>query len=79
MYSNNGMYPPPYSQESAVGIIMGVGNIGQYLENRKEDRINTYLSRDGGLNWEEVKKGPYIYEFGDHGAIIIMAPKNKPT
>lgn len=37
------------------------------------------MSRDGGLNWFEVKKGPWIYEYGDHGAIIVMAPMNHAT
>ena len=35
--------------------------------------MSTYLSRDGGLNWQEVHKGPYIYELGDHGGLIVMA------
>lgn len=28
IYSSNGRFPPPYSQDSSIGIIMGVGNIG---------------------------------------------------
>lgn len=51
IYSSNGVYAPPYSQETAVGIIMAVGNVGHELERTKNDRINTYLSRDGGLTW----------------------------
>jgi Sortilin, neurotensin receptor 3, len=51
---------------------MAVGNPGQNLE-KQSDRLSTYLSRDGGLNWQEVHKGPYIYEFGDHGGLIVMA------
>ena len=35
--------------------------------------MNTYLSRDGGLTWAEIKKGPYVYEFGDHGGLIVMS------
>jgi hypothetical protein len=31
IYSSNGIFPPPYSQDSAVGVIMGVGNIGKRL------------------------------------------------
>jgi Sortilin, neurotensin receptor 3, len=31
------------------------------------------LSRDGGLNWSEVRKGSHIYEIGDHGGLLIMA------
>ena len=67
IYSSNGRFAPPYSQESSIGVIMGVGNVGYELEKRRPDRINTYLSRDGGLTWNEVKKGAHIYEIGDHG------------
>lgn len=73
IYSSNGVYPPPYSQDSAVGLIIGVGNLGKKLYKVNSDRINTYMSRDGGLTWSEVKKGSHIYEFGDHGALIVMA------
>jgi len=37
------------------------------------------MSRDGGLNWQEVHKGPYIYELGDHGGLIVMAKHLTPT
>ena len=74
MYSNNGIFAPPYSQESATGIVLGVGNMGSNLKQTEFDKFNTYMSRDGGLNWQEVKKGPHIYEIGDHGGIIVMAP-----
>ena len=57
---------------------MGTGNVGKYLASRP-DQINTYLSRDSGLTWFEVKKGSHIYEFGDHGGIIVMANDQKAT
>jgi Sortilin, neurotensin receptor 3, len=79
IYSSNGLFPPPYSQDSAIGIIMAVGNLGRGLEKQKVDRMNTYLSRDGGLNWSEVRKGSYIYEIGDHGGLIVMADNTKQT
>jgi len=79
IYSSNGRYAPPYSQESSIGIIMAVGNVGYELDRKRPDRINTYLSRDGGLNWNEVKKGAHIYEIGDHGGLIVMAEHDKPT
>jgi Sortilin, neurotensin receptor 3, len=41
--------------------------------------MSTYLSRDGGLNWAEIRKGPFIYEIGDHGALIVMAKHGVPT
>lgn len=70
--------PPPYSQENAIGLIMGVGNLGYFLKDRN-DELNTYFTRDGGLTWFEVRKGPHIFEFGDHGALIAMAPSHKAT
>jgi hypothetical protein len=57
---------------NAIGIIIGCGNVGQYLS-LKPDEVNTYLSRDGGLSWFEISKGSHIYEIGDHGGLIVMA------
>ena len=57
---------------------MGTGNVGKYLSYRP-DLINTYLSRDGGLNWFEVAKGSHIYEIGDHGGIIVLANDQMAT
>ena len=47
-YSN-----PLYSSDTAVGIMMGVGNTGIYLSQKPEE-VNTYLSRDGGHTWFQV-------------------------
>jgi hypothetical protein len=66
---------PIYSSENAPGIIIGTGNIGSYLKNDEKD-LNTYLSRDGGHTWFEIRKGSYLYEIGDHGGIIIAAKSN---
>jgi len=80
MYTNNDvMYAPPYSQESAIGIIMAVGTIGEKLDFDKAARRGTFLSRDGGLNWAEIAKIPLIYEVGDHGGIIVAAPNIAST
>ena len=35
--------------------------------------MNTYLSRDAGATWSEILKGPHIYEFGNHGGLIVVA------
>jgi len=35
IYSSNGLFAPPYSQESAVGVILAVGNLGDQLERNK--------------------------------------------
>lgn len=63
---------PLYSHHSAPGIIMGVGNVGERLTYDK-DFVNTYISVDAGQNWDEICKGSHIYEFGDHGGVIVMA------
>eukprot|EP00939_MAST-03C_sp_MAST-3C-sp1_P004380 g4380.t1 len=69
---------PFYSSESALGLIMATGNVGERLSFRG-DEINTYFSRDAGLTWYEVARGSHIYEFGDHGALIVMANDQQAT
>jgi len=73
------MYAPPYSQESAVGIVMAVGSVGDKLDFDKGARKGTFLSRDGGLSWTEIAKIPLIYEFGDHGGLLVAAPNVQST
>lgn len=73
------MFAPPYSQETAVGIVMAVGTIGDKLDFDKAARRGTFLSRDGGVNWSEVAKIPLIYEFGDHGGLLVAAPNTQST
>ena len=34
------------------------------------------MSRDAGNTWVLVKKGSYIYEMADHGALIVLAKHN---
>lgn len=65
-------FGPFYSSKNALGLIMATGTIGRYLEHNKE-AVNTYLSRDAGLTWKEVAKGSHIYEFADHGGLVLMA------
>jgi hypothetical protein len=78
LHGISGEYPPFYSVESAAGIIIANGNVGKYLSHEIEG-TNTYLSRDGGLNWFEIRKGSHIYEIGDHGALIVIADNKNPT
>ena len=61
-----------YSSKSAPGIIMATGNIGRYLSFQRRD-VNTYISRDAGHTWQEVRKGAHVFEYGDHGGAIVMA------
>jgi len=56
---------------------MGVGNVGEYLTSYSEG--NTYLTTEAGYTWKEVRKGAYMYEFGDQGGIIVMVDDKAPT
>ena len=68
-------YTPFYSVDSAAGLIIGNGNVGRYLN--KE--ISTFMSRDGGLNWFEIKKGSHTYEIGNDGSLILLADDQQPS
>jgi hypothetical protein len=78
LYGISSQHPQFYSVESAAGIIIGNGVVGRYLTNDSSD-IGTFLSRDGGLNWFQIRKGSHIYEIGDHGALILIADNINPT
>ena len=69
---------PAYSVDSAVGLVLGTGNIGEQLSFNPNE-THTYLSRDGGLSWREIHKRPMMYEFGDHGGVILMASMGDKT
>ena len=51
---------------------MAAGNTGEYLD-ASADTTCTWLSKDGGANWEDVADYAAIYEFGGHGSIILTA------
>jgi hypothetical protein len=56
---------------------MGVGNVGQSLMPYKES--DTFLSRDGGFTWEEIRKDAHLWEFGDSGSILVLVNDEEPT
>lgn len=62
---------------SAIGLLLGVGNVGEYLG--KGDEADTFLSSDGGISWKNVMKGRYMWEFGDAGSIIVLVREMDPT
>lgn len=67
-----GWFPAFYSHDNAPGLILATGSVSQTLE-KSPDKVNTYLSRDGGQTWAEIRKGAHAYEYGDHGGIIVIA------
>jgi len=60
------------SSPEAIGIALASGNIGTKLLGLDEG-INFYYSRDGGMSWEEVRAGRFIYQIGNRGAIVVAA------
>ncbi|CAI2174094.1 5724_t:CDS:10 [Funneliformis geosporum] len=66
-----------FSSSSAVGLMMGVGNVGDYLTPYLDG--DTFLTRDAGVTWKEIKKGAYMYEFGDQGGILVLVDDERET
>lgn len=66
-----------FSSPSAVGLMMAVGNVGPALGTYKQG--NTFITRDGGINWHEVFKGTYAWEYGDQGSVIVIVKQDAPV
>ncbi|KAK7987935.1 Tyrosine-protein phosphatase 1 [Apiospora arundinis] len=66
-----------YSSESAVGIMFGWGNVGPILGEVKD--ADTFMTTDAGISWKMVKKGRWIWTFGDQGSIIVLAQRETRT
>eukprot|EP01088_Endostelium_zonatum_P008478 TRINITY_DN2143_c0_g1_i1.p1 TRINITY_DN2143_c0_g1~~TRINITY_DN2143_c0_g1_i1.p1 ORF type:complete len:750 (-),score=144.10 TRINITY_DN2143_c0_g1_i1:189-2261(-) len=70
---------PFYSLPSAIGVLIATGNVGPELDTSTTAIDHVYVSVDGGVSWRIVKDGSWTYEFGDHGAILILAQNDVPT
>ncbi|KAJ9650750.1 vacuolar protein sorting/targeting protein PEP1 [Neophaeococcomyces mojaviensis] len=68
-----------FSSPTAVGLMMAVGNVGPYLERKDGENTDTFITSDAGITWKSVKKGSYMWEYGDQGSIIVIVPEGKPT
>ncbi|CAG8518361.1 10234_t:CDS:10, partial [Racocetra persica] len=66
-----------FSSLTAVGLMMGVGNVGDHLTSYSDG--DTFLTRDASKTWVEVRKGAHLYEFGGQGAVLIMVDDEGPT
>lgn len=76
-YTERPDYRDAYSSSSAIGLMIGVGNVGEKLASY--DDGSTFLTRDGGNTWKEIKKGKYMWEYGDRGTILILVKADEPT
>lgn len=65
-----------FSSPTAVGIMMGIGNVAESLYG-KED-ADTFMTTDGGITWKSVKKGGYMWRYGDQGSIIVLVQEDTP-
>lgn len=66
---------PILSRESAPGIIMATGIIGQNLK----DRPDVYVSSSAGYQWRPALEGSYFYAMGDHGGLLVAVPQFQNT
>jgi len=74
----NSEFGPVYSTKTAPGVILATGNVGYKLE-KSNELVSTWISTNGGGSFQEIAKGGYIYEIGDHGSLIVMADDQKKT
>lgn len=65
-----------FGSPSAIGLVMGYGNVGEYLS---EENTETFMSNDGGVNWFSVMPGHFMWEYGDQGSVVVIVEKGKST
>ncbi|KAK6203150.1 vacuolar protein sorting/targeting protein 10 [Scheffersomyces amazonensis] len=70
-------YRDTFSSSSATGLLIGVGSVGKSLDSY--ERSSTFLSNDGGITWKEIKRGVYMWEYGDRGTILVLVPARNET
>lgn len=66
-----------YSTETAIGILLGWGNVGDSLGSVAD--ADTFLSIDAGISWKRIKKGRWTWAIGDQGSILVLVEANKET
>lgn len=57
------------SQDSAPGIILAHGSIGEQLSTNPD----LYISHDGGVTWEQTLEGSWGVTVADHGGLMVAA------
>ncbi|KAG9249664.1 vacuolar sorting protein [Emericellopsis atlantica] len=62
-----------FAASTALGLIFGVGNVGNKLGDIKD--ADTFMSTDGGITWKNVKKGHWTWQYGDQGSIIVLVQR----
>ncbi|KAL5489710.1 VPS10_1 [Sanghuangporus weigelae] len=62
---------------SRPDLLISVGNVGEVLAPYRQS--DTFLSRDAGLTWSEIRKGTHVWALGDGGSLLVMAPDAATT
>lgn len=65
-----------FLSQSAIGFLIGVGNVGEFLGSSD---MATFISTDGGITWKEIRKGKYMWEYGDKGTILLLVDAENAT
>lgn len=68
-----------FGSPTAVGLMMAVGNVGSQLERKDGENTDTFITSDAGITWKSVKKGSFMWEYGDQGSIIVIVAEDTPT
>ncbi|KAK5941466.1 vacuolar protein sorting/targeting protein PEP1 [Knufia obscura] len=68
-----------FGSPTAVGLMMAVGNVGPQLDRKDGESTDTFITSDAGITWKSVKKGSYMWEYGDQGSIIVIVAEDRPT
>lgn len=76
-YTERSDHSRTYSSAGSVGIMFAWGNVGASLTPKEE--ANTYMTTDAGITWKEIKKGRWLWQFGDQGSIIALVPLDTNT
>ena len=71
-------YQSILSQDSAVGLLMALGNLGSSLSG-STNNVHLYFSRDGGFTWFEVGTGFWEFQFAALGSVVVTVKKRIPT
>jgi hypothetical protein len=66
-----------YSSQTAIGLMFGIGNVGEYLSAASD--ADTYLTSDAGVTWSQVKKGSHMWGFLDQGSIVVLVSDKEKT
>lgn len=67
-----------FSRPSAIGIVVGLGNVGPFLSHNVSE-LDMFISRDGGKSFHLLHRGTRIYEIVNHGSLVIMIPDSGLT